>query len=173
MGSDATRYRLTSVATMGTAMRSGLSPIVRSRHCETRPRNISSPVLTRVDIVQFETYRWLVRMVLLLRLGRNLRLSVQALPSLAGVGLIWTAHTAVVVDRMETAGGCGSRALLIPHTACRTPRARSLRSISARESPVLMFLRLEKECHSGSVGRLAQLQRRGKVYRHSLLAMSV
>jgi hypothetical protein len=45
-------------------------------------------------------------MLLLLCLGGSLRLVLQALASLAGVSLVWAAHTAVVINRMETAGGC-------------------------------------------------------------------
>jgi hypothetical protein len=91
-----------------------------------------------------------------LGLGRGLRLLVQALASLAGE-LLGAAHTAVVIERMETAGRCRSRALVYSHARGRAPRRRprALWSISARESAVLMLLRLEKKCHDGPRGSLA------------------
>jgi hypothetical protein len=75
-------------------------------------------------------------------------LLVQALASLAGK-LLGAAHTAVIVERMETAGRCRSRALLYSHTRRRAPcgRPRALLSISAREPSILMLFRLEKKCH--------------------------
>lgn len=76
-----------------------------------------------------ETYRWLawkllLLLLLLLHRRRSLWLLVQTLASLAGVGLVWAAHTAVVVERMETASRGGSRALLFLHArADGRPRA--------------------------------------------------
>ena len=64
----------------------------------------------RTAHVGMETYRWFACMLLLLLLlclglGGSLRLVLQTLASLAGVRLVWAAHTALVIDRMETAGG--------------------------------------------------------------------
>lgn len=111
----------------------------------------------------WETHWWLARMLLLLllHLGRILWLLIQALASLAGVRLVRAAHATVVVDGMEAAGWGGPRALLLPHARRRAPhrRARALRSISAREPPVLMLLRLEEERHGGLLRSLVVAQR--------------
>jgi hypothetical protein len=116
-------------------------------------------------VAGIETYRWLAWMVLLLlHLGGCLLwLLIQALASLTGVGLVWATHAAVIINRIEAAGGCGSRALLFPHTRGRAPhrRPRALRPISAREPPILVLLGLEKKRHCEFLGQLARPQRRG------------
>jgi hypothetical protein len=77
----------------------------------------------RGTVARMKAYRWFAWVLLRrrLRLGRSLRLVLETLPSLAGE-LFRAAHAAVVIERMETAGGRGSRALLFPHTRRRAPR---------------------------------------------------
>jgi hypothetical protein len=81
-----------------------LLPVAGPRHCEAEITTYQLPV--PAAHVEIETYRWFACMLLLLCLGGSLRLVFQALASLAGVSLVWAAHTAVVINRMETAGGC-------------------------------------------------------------------
>lgn len=78
-----------------------------------------------MGIAGAQAYRWLAGALLLLlllllllgllHLGRRLWLLVQALAALAAVGLLRAAHAAVIIERVEAAGGRRARALLVPH----------------------------------------------------------
>jgi hypothetical protein len=82
-------------------------------NCDAEPlRNCDDCMLDSAEkgeVVDGATYRWLAWLLLLLLLRLHLRRArlrlLQALTSLAGESVVWTAHAAVVIDRMKAAGG--------------------------------------------------------------------
>lgn len=96
------------------------APLRTWNHHETLATWFCGP---RGTAAGMKAYRWFVWVLLhrRLSLGRRLRLMLETLSSLAGV-LFRAAHAALVIERVETPGGRGSRALLFPHTRRRAPR---------------------------------------------------
>lgn len=90
----------------------------------------------------------------LLSLGGCLLLLIQTLPPLASE-LFWAAGAAVIIEGVEAAGRCRSRAPLFPHARSVAPHRwpRALRCLATRDPSIVVFFRLEEKSHGDLMNR--------------------